>query len=357
MDYSLKYRPDAGKVIDRFEAWWHCEIIDRPLVSLNVPPEKPYDLPSKEHGTAKDSWFDTDHQIESVEAYFSQKRWIGDSLPIFMPNLGPEVMATIFGAELEFSPDTSWSYPVVSSCAEILSLEPSFDNPYWQKIRELTERSLEVGNGKWITAYTDLHTNGDLLAALRDPQELCLDMADDIESVKAACEYVTTIFADAYDDLWNRIERYRQPSVTWLSAPHWGKMFVPNCDASALLSRPMFEHTIWPSILEEVSHCDRSIYHLDGPTSLQHLDLILDEPKIQGLQWVWGEGNGPAAKWVEVYRKAQAKGKCLQVICVDLNDARELMRYLKPEGVWFTIGQSCGVEEAESFLKELAAWA
>jgi uncharacterized protein YigE (DUF2233 family) len=42
---------------------------------------------------------------------------------------------------------------------------------------------------------------------------------------------------------------------------------------------------------------------------------------------------------------------------VDLNDARELMRYLKPEGVWFTIGQSCGVEEAESFLKELAAWA
>ena len=27
---ELEYKPDAPKVLDRFEAWWHCEIVDRP---------------------------------------------------------------------------------------------------------------------------------------------------------------------------------------------------------------------------------------------------------------------------------------------------------------------------------------
>ena len=33
--------PDFERILARFEAWWHCEIVDRPLVSVGVRPERP----------------------------------------------------------------------------------------------------------------------------------------------------------------------------------------------------------------------------------------------------------------------------------------------------------------------------
>jgi hypothetical protein len=353
---QLQNCPDADLIMQRFEAWWLCEIVDRPLVSLSVQQSKPLNLPEKDYATTRDRWFDAEFQIEWHDAYFSQLESVGDSLPVFMPNLGPEVLATLFGAELEFSDESSWSVPLVESCRDIAGLKVDFENPYWQNIRKATDLSLEAGKGKWITGFTDFHSNGDLLASLRDPQDLCIEMMDDLEGVRLACENVTPIYLEAYNDLVGRIRAAGQPTLTWLSAPTWGRMMVPNCDFSALISKAMFEEAIWPSIVAEMEQGDRSIYHLDGPNALQHTDLILDSPKLNALQWVYGAGNGPATKWVEVYQKAQAKKKALQVHCSDLADAREMMKVLKPAGVWFTVGGSYSRDEAESFLKELEAW-
>ena len=275
---------------------------------------------------------------------------------MFQPELGPEVLATLFGAELEFGPDTAWSTPVVGSCREIPGLKPDFENPYWAKIRELTDRSIDRGRGKWLTAFTDFHCNGDLIASLRDPQDLCIELVEDPEAVRAACEHVTPIFLQAYEDLVGRLLAVEQPTLTWLHVPHRGRMLVPNCDFAALISRPMFEFAIWPSILQEIAHCERTIFHLDGPSSLQHLDLVLDCDGLNALQWVYGAGNGPASKWVPIYQKAQARGKAIQVICEDLADARETMRSLGPEGVWITVEAPCTAEDAEAFLVEVGRW-
>lgn len=352
----LEYQPEADRVIDRFEAWWIGEVLDRPPATFSVLPERPYEVPEKCHVTFRNRWWDTEYRLDVAEAIFRQRTWIGDSLPVFQPELGPEVLSTIFGTELEFGSDTTWSVPIVSSCREISRIQPNFDNPYWLKIREMTERSLERGKGKWLTSYTDFHSNGDLLASLRDPQELCIELADDPDAVREACDYVTPAFLAAYDDLVDRLIAVEQPIVTWLHCPHRGRMLVPNCDFSALISRPMFERTIWPSVLEEVAHCERSIFHLDGPSALQHLDLILECPSFDALQWVWGAGNGPASKWTSVYERTQATGKSIQVICEDLGDAYEMMKRLKPGGVWFSVEAPCRREEGEAFLSALADW-
>jgi len=355
MAFELECCPDAQKILDRFAAWWECKILDRPPVTMKVR-QPPMDLPRKDYATVRERWFDSEHIVARCDAYYRQWVSVGDTLPVFFPNMGPEVVATLFGSELEFSEDSSWSQPIAASCREVLNLSCNFETPYWQTLRAMVDLSLEAGKGKWVTGYTDLHTNGDLLASLRDPQELCVEMVDDIEGVRLACEHVTQWFGPIYDDLWGRIDAYGQPSVTWLQAPAWGKMFVPNCDFNALISREMFEEAIWPSILREVRHCDRSIFHLDGPTALQHLGLVLEEPTIEGLQWVYGAGNGPASKWDKVYLQAQEHDKCLQVLCEDFDDARRLMKVLKPEGVWLSIGCTVEPDEARAFLNEVERW-
>ena len=43
-----------------------------------------------------------------------------------------------------------------------------------------------------------MHTNGDLLAALRGLQELCIEVAEDPDGVAAACEHLTNFYQILY---------------------------------------------------------------------------------------------------------------------------------------------------------------
>jgi hypothetical protein len=119
----------------------------------------------------------------------------------------------------------------------------------------------------------------------------------------------------------------------------------------------MFSRAILPALKRETEYLERSIYHLDGPEALRHLDAVLELPRLNGIQWVYGAGNEPAARWVDVYRKIQAAGKCMQVICTDMHDAQAVAEHLRPEGVWFSVGGSYPRDEAEAFLRWAERWA
>jgi hypothetical protein len=204
----------------------------------------------------------------------------------------------------------------------------------------------------------DLHTNGDLPAALRDPQEMCLDLADDLQGVRAACDYVTAgAYQLMYDDLWRRIEAAGQACTTWTPHLHAGRAYVTSCDFICMISPEMFRKTILPSIVWEMRFLERNIFHLDGPGALRHLDDLLAQPELDALQWIYGAGRGPGRKWIEVYRRAQAAGKGLQLVCDDIEDAKAIAERLRPEGVWFCPGGSYSRQEAEAFIRWTDRWA
>jgi hypothetical protein len=48
--------------------------------------------------------------------------WGGEAILVYFPNLGPEVMSTAYGAELDFSDSTSWSHPVIQDWQQLDSL-------------------------------------------------------------------------------------------------------------------------------------------------------------------------------------------------------------------------------------------
>lgn len=353
---ELRYKPDFAEVLARFEGWWECEIVDRPLVTISVRPEHESTLPQKTHSSLRERWFDAQYAVDCFEAGLDGAVFMAETVPVFYPNLGPEVCATLFGCELEFRETTSWTTPIVASCAEILEIQPNLDTVYWNAIREMTQLSLRRGEGKWITGLTDLHTNGDLVASLRGSENLCYNLADDIDSVRMACEYVTQFYPTMFEDLWNRVAAKNQPCTTWTPVLHAGRMYVTNCDFICMISPEMFAEAILPSIMAEMDYLERNIFHLDGPGALQHLDLLLALPKLDGLQWIYGAGSGPASRWVEVYQKAQTAGKCIQLCCEDLNDALAVAEHLRPEGVWFCPGGQYSRDEAQAFINRIERW-
>ena len=355
---ELRYKGDFDKVLERFEAWWHCRIIDRPLVTVPAARAGPARrLPEKTHASLRQQRMDVEYAVDRFEASLEGQQFLADSLPRFLPNLGPELTATLFGCELVFSESTSWSKPIAGSCREILDMQLDFENEYWTAIRELTDLSLQRGRGKWLTAITDLHTNGDLPAALRDPQALCLEMADDIDSVRAACDYVTDFFPRIYEDLYDRIAAAGQPSMTWIPAPHAGKMYATSCDLICMISPEMFRTTILPCLIREMRYLDRNIFHLDGPGALRHLDALLELPEMNGVQWIFGAGKGPARKWIDVYRRIQAARKNMQIHCESFDEAVWFTEHLRPEGVWLAVGRSYQRDEIEQFLRRMEGWA
>ena len=356
---ELDYKTDLPRVLERFEAWWKGELIDRPLVSfLSYEESEPAVTGAdQKFPTLRQRWMDPAHAVNCFETSLAKANFPAETLPVFIPNLGPSLVSTAFGAELAFAENTSWNKPVVDSCREILRLKPNLDNVYWNTIREMTDMSLQRGKGKWLTGLPDLHTNGDLLASLRGTEQLCLDLATDIDSVRKACEHVTEAYPLLYDDLYSRIAATGQPTTTWLPFLHTGRAYATNCDFMCMISSKMFQEAFLPSLLKEIEYLDRNVFHLDGPGALKHLDTMLALEQLDALQWVFGDGNGPSQKWIEVYRKGQAAGKALQIFADSPEEARRIADHIQPNGVWFIISKACSQGEVKSLTKWLEGWA
>ncbi|MCK5155155.1 MAG: hypothetical protein KAQ69_01905 [Spirochaetales bacterium] len=88
---QLTLQPDYEKIKKRYDAFWEQEIIDRPLVSLNIPVDNPIPVPQKTYPDFKSRWLDISFRAEQQDIELSNQRYLGDALPVTWPNMGPEI--------------------------------------------------------------------------------------------------------------------------------------------------------------------------------------------------------------------------------------------------------------------------
>lgn len=355
---ELRLKPDFPKTAERFRAWWAGSALDRPLVTVSVKPSRPLRARPSQHKTLRERWMDVEWNVENRLAHLASRDYPGDSFPLYVPSLGPEITGTLYGCELEFGETTSWSKPVVHDLAgweKIAAATPDFANPYWQAVEKMTRLAMERNEGRCVVGLTDLHGNFDILAALREPRALCTDLIDDPDLIRRAGRLVSQGFVEALKRNWALVEGAGLGCSTWLPFHHDGLAYATSSDFWGLVSYAMAREIILPDILSELAELDRSIFHLDGPSALQHLDLLLDLRQIQAIQWVYGAGKGPARRWIGVYQRIRDAGKAVQVIAEDPADALETLRAIGPEGTWLWVEKPFDtLDEAHHFLAETA---
>jgi hypothetical protein len=174
--------------------------------------------------------------------------------------------------------------------------------------------------------------------------------------VKKAIQHVTPLFDLVYDDQAKPIMAAGQPTMSWIPAPHMGRGCVLQADFICMVSPEMFKDIFLPALEYEFSRLDCSIFHLDGPAALRHQDALLACKDLNAIQWVWGDGNGPAAKWIDVYKRIQSAGKGMQIVCVDMEDALKVAEHLKPQGCFFQVGGNYTEDQANAFLDRMKKW-
>jgi len=357
----FELKPDFENVLNRFEAWWDCQILDRPLVSIPFfrKESERIQSPTSTHTTLRERWMDTDFLVAQAQVDMQNTVFYADALPVFTPNLGPEVFSAFYGCPLEFGEHTSWSEPILHDWSEksLAKIQLDENNVYFRKILEMTNALLEVARGRFIVGYTDLHGGGDAIAAFMDPQKLLIGTIEYPNEIKSLCERITTDFLRVYDLYHDKLTNAGMPSTTWCPAICRGTFHIPSNDFSCMISDYAFKDLFIPSIIRECRHMDRNLYHLDGPQALRYLDILLDIPEIHAIQWVPGARQEHWADSIEVYQRIQNRGKALQILSVPAADLCHLFEALRPEGVWISsISGITDQEQAKSALKKIAKW-
>jgi len=355
----FEFKPDYEKSKERIEAFWLGELIDRPVVNfiLQKPPTDCVPNPQSHHASPKDRWMDSQYQAELAFTSLSNQEFLGDTLPIAFPNLGPELFSVFYGCPIHFGDyGTSWTDPVLQDWSEADKLQFDWQSPYLNKLHEMTDLFLEYGKDKFIVGMTDWHPGGDAVAAFRDPQNLAIDMLEHKSEVIRLLDRIEADYFEVYDIFYNKLKSAGNPCTSWTALIHEGKYYIPSNDFSIMISKPMFDEVFLPGIIRECQFLDRSIYHLDGPGAIRHLDSLLSIPELNAIQFVPGSGNEVFERWIPLYQKIQKAGKGIQVIC-SLDEIDRVTETLDPHGVFLTVSGVPDREAGLDLVKRLEKWA
>lgn len=322
------------EIKDKYIQFWNKENHDRPIMALFAPSDKFVAADFKIPDNIDERWTDTEYIIKSNRLAFRNTSFVGDAFPALNPNLGPDILGAIMGCDLSFGENTSWAKHIVYDWDMLPDIKFDENNLWWKKIFELTKAAVDDSNGDYLVGVTDLHSGTDALVSLKGPENLCLGMFDCPELIKKFNWQIFEVYKKVYENLYNIISKRQDGVTNWMGIYHPNQWYVTSSDFSCLISEKDFDEFIIPELIEELNFLDASIYHLDGPGALKHLDRLIKIPNLNGIQWVYGSGQPTARYWIKELRKIQDSGKLIQV-SIEPDDLKPLCEALRPEGVMF----------------------
>ncbi|MFA5864860.1 MAG: hypothetical protein WC975_09245 [Phycisphaerae bacterium] len=354
----MEFKPDFKAVEPYLKAFWEGEVLDRVAMSVTGP---------KQRGFTGYNWLhpavvnqaSAEEILDGFESVVRQTFYGGLSVPFFWPNLGPDVFSAFLGADLKFSVDSQdtswidWSQPVLKDYSDLSVLAIRDSNPFYRKILNLTHQAAERGQGRYFVGHTDIHAGFDALSVLRGgPQVASIDLVENPSGVQAAMKKLHQAWRKVYDDTYALLTDHQKGTTNWMSIWAPGRMYPVQNDFSCLLSPGMYREFLLEELIAEIEHLDYSIYHLDGVEALQHLDLLLEIPRLNVIQWVSGarHANEGIARWIPLFQKIQAKKKSI-VVYPRPEEIPMVLENLKPEGLLIQVWTQDETEAREVLKK------
>lgn len=286
-----------------------------------------------------------DRAIKAAESTF----YGGEAVPSFLTSFGPDEVAAFAGAELAWSAassNTNWSKAFVDDWEDALPLRIRDDNPLWQRMLELYRRAAARMAGKMLLQPLDLHTNMDLLLAVRGGQRLCADLVDRPEMIDRAMADTMDIFRKVWDET-RFAARMDEFGYCQLFYSMEGAATL-QCDFSCMVSPEMFRRWILPALEEEASIVKHAMYHWDGPGALSHTADLIASPGLHTLAFVPGEGHGSHIDHLDLLKRVQEGGKAVFAWGTP-EELKAMHRELRPEKVLYGT-EAVSQAEAEALL-------
>lgn len=337
---------------ERWLAFWAGDYIERPVIQLAVPKrsrrvdaalEAEHMDPVKRHG-------DYRHICRYGLYSMENTRYFAEALPLMTP--GSSVgHALYFGCEPVYNLDTMWCRPLSNGPDGVPELHFSRENEWYRWFHEASVYFSEQSGGRYFTVPNFGNYAADTLSLIRGSEQLMFDLVERPDWFRAQERMITDVLLDAYEERYrdvekNPVEGYLNEAWMWAPKRAWGI----HCDISSMVSTEMVKDLLWESQHRIAELADYAYYHVDGPGVLRHLDLILQEEKIQAIQWLPGDGRNHPLQWLDVYRRIQEKGRSVQIF-VPYDEVLPLLPEIRPGGVCLMV-LGCPDETAAEALIE-----
>lgn len=335
---ALQGKPDWERVRQRYEAWWTGELRDQPLLKVTAPlPGRPSASPPPTDPDLLLCYFtDPDEVVPRLLAQVDGTYYAGDAFPAIFPVAGRlvAIQAAYHGSPYHIMPvaNSAWAEPAIHSWEDRAPVGYDPDNWWWLASQRLLDRGAEEAAGRAVVGIPDLQGDGEIAARLRGTAELAIDCVECPGEVRRLIEEINVAWLRYYEECIALIHRWVPGYLDNLGVYSDRPMVTLECDFSCMISSAMFDSIFLPGIARQASWIERTIYHLDGPGAIRHLDSLLALDDLDGIQWQPGAAGGPMLRWTDLLQRVQEAGKLLVVSCQPW-EVEPLLAQLRPEGL------------------------
>jgi len=347
-------------VKDRFEAWWNNDCIKRPMLSVVARREETIGKTQSVSAprNAEDLYMNVDRRIAEVKNRIATHRYMAEAYPSASLDIGPGSLAVYLGSEPIFAMDTVWFSECVSDPREFdVRLDP---NDHWlARHLDAIRRLQAASNGEYLVNIPDIIEGMDIYAAMRGPQNSCYDLIDEPELAESVLEKIDRAYFEAYDR-FHEIVRHPDHlnSFTAFQVLGYGRIAKVQCDFCALMSPKQFRRFVQPALRAQCRLLDHSVYHLDGPDAVKHVDALMEIDELNALQWTCGAGQpgSGSPRWFPIYDKVKAAKKALHLSIGEggyddwVRTCDTLVERYGVKGMYFLL-PAMHEEEAERFIE------
>jgi len=342
----MEYKPDIKIVIERYKSFWQKDLLDRPPIRIRYP------IP----GQSDEEWTLACRSPETYYTYHEnvfQHRvdlW-DDAMPSATVDMGPGFMGGVMGCQVRFEHGTSWSEHCLTDWSDIdrfsrVAIDDT--NPWIQVLTEMIEYFTEKSEGKCLVGLALPLGPGDIMNALRGPNEICMDFYTSSEKLAELGKICTKAWIDVTRlqldviapfeggycdnyDIWTPGETsYFANDITTLVSPETYRqhLFSFDCEVAESLDTP------WLHV------------HSGG---VQIVPEFLKIPGLVGVQIVSDYPAGPTLKEIVPLLKEIQKAHCLLLRKYPMDEIDAILPELSPTGLY--VDTQCGsLQEAQKIL-------
>lgn len=352
--YSTK--PHEAEARERMRAFWKNENKDRPSLFIRAKNPRYSPLPDMTVGQdLKSLDLQPAYHASLMTRWTDKYEWLAEAFPGHQLTWGSclVTLPVLAGGDYEYH-DSAWIRPR----PQVLDLEPPVFDPHHPVIAKLEacyRAAIESIRGRGFVSGPVMIDGLTALSMFVTPEQLCLDLIERPDDVRAWAGALNKMFTQIYDHFYKFIMSCggNGDSVCFFGPLMEGKSESVQCDFAVMMSPRMFEKFTLPDLITVTESLDTSLYHLDGVEQLRFLDLLAQVPRLTGIQWNPQPGVGPVTDWIDAFKKIKSREWVLFIHCDHVEEAVTLTRALGPEGLYLRLPDYETVEEAEACIRRL----
>ncbi len=274
---------------------------------------------------------------ELQDLLIRKRHWEYCMLPHANTYIGPGSLCIYAGSQPESSNGSVWFHERPDWDGNPADISFDAENLWWRRTLEYVDRLRARSCGQYYIALPDLVENWDIVASLRNPTTLLMDMLDRPQLVEEQIAAANRLYSEVYWRLYHRIKDAAGACMYeafYLWAP--GPTAKLQCDGSAMFGPDMFRRFVLPGLASQAAEIDYTMYHLDGTQCIAHLDAVLEIPDLKAVEWTpqAGQPGGTDPCWYDMYKRILQAGKSLQVLVEDAAEVPQLLNAIGTEGVY-----------------------